>query len=231
MQKIFGFTLAEVLITLGIIGVVAALTLPPVIKNYQKKVTVERLKKAYSTLAQAVQLSVKDNDEIETWDFSLSTQDFMDKYIVPYIKDIQSREVKRLFSSRQYILSDGTTIVGWSWVNPLVKPFVQLTVDINGDAGPNINGRDIFIFHIFSQSALMYNGGTGDVAHNIPKGGLYPDGYGFSRDDMLNYVWRGCNRKSEKVLYQGAERNNAGGAFCTALIILDGWQISKDYKW
>lgn len=39
------FTLAEVLITLGIIGVVAALTLPSVITNYQKKQTVEQLKK------------------------------------------------------------------------------------------------------------------------------------------------------------------------------------------
>ena len=44
MRKFVGFTLAEVLITLGIIGVVAALTLPSVIQKYQKKVTVERLK-------------------------------------------------------------------------------------------------------------------------------------------------------------------------------------------
>lgn len=33
-----GFTLAEVLITLGIIGIVAAMTLPTVITNVQKKV-------------------------------------------------------------------------------------------------------------------------------------------------------------------------------------------------
>lgn len=32
-----GFTLAEVLITLGIIGVIAALTLPNLITQYQKK--------------------------------------------------------------------------------------------------------------------------------------------------------------------------------------------------
>ncbi len=34
-----GFTLAEVLITLGIIGVVAAITIPSLITNYQKTVT------------------------------------------------------------------------------------------------------------------------------------------------------------------------------------------------
>ncbi len=39
------FTLAEVLITLGIIGVVAAMTLPSLVGNYKKKVTVTRLKK------------------------------------------------------------------------------------------------------------------------------------------------------------------------------------------
>ena len=44
------FTLAEVLITLGIIGVVAALTLPTLIKNYQKTVWVNQYKKAYNVL-------------------------------------------------------------------------------------------------------------------------------------------------------------------------------------
>ena len=44
-----GFTLAEVLITLGIIGVVAAITLPTVIQNYQKQVLVTQLKKMYAT--------------------------------------------------------------------------------------------------------------------------------------------------------------------------------------
>ena len=48
------FTLAEVLITLGIIGVVAALTLPTLIANYQKQVWVNQLKKTYSTLNEGV---------------------------------------------------------------------------------------------------------------------------------------------------------------------------------
>ena len=38
MKTKFGFTLAEVLITLGIIGVVAALTLPSLVTNYQKQI-------------------------------------------------------------------------------------------------------------------------------------------------------------------------------------------------
>ena len=49
-----GFTLAEVLITLGIIGVVAALTIPTLVANYQKKVTVTKVKKVYVTLNNAL---------------------------------------------------------------------------------------------------------------------------------------------------------------------------------
>lgn len=51
----FAFTLAEVLITLGIIGVIAALTIPTLIKNYQKNLTVNQLKKVYSQISIAFQ--------------------------------------------------------------------------------------------------------------------------------------------------------------------------------
>ena len=52
-----GFTLAEILITLGIIGVVAAMTIPTLITNYQKKASVTKLQKAISILNQAYKLS------------------------------------------------------------------------------------------------------------------------------------------------------------------------------
>ena len=48
------FTLAEVLITLGIIGVVAAMTLPTLVGEYQKKQTATQLKKFYSIMQQAI---------------------------------------------------------------------------------------------------------------------------------------------------------------------------------
>lgn len=51
------FTLAEVLITLGIIGIIIAMTLPSLIARHYKKQTVVRLKKAYSTLANAYRLA------------------------------------------------------------------------------------------------------------------------------------------------------------------------------
>ena len=57
LHKKVAFTLAEVLITLGIIGVVAALTIPNVVSNYKKKVVETRLAQLYSVLNQAVELS------------------------------------------------------------------------------------------------------------------------------------------------------------------------------
>ena len=60
----FAFTLAEVLVTLGIIGVVAVLTVPNVISSYQKKVYVTQLQKGYSQLQQVFDLAMAD-DEVE----------------------------------------------------------------------------------------------------------------------------------------------------------------------
>ena len=45
-----GFTLAEVLVTLGIIGVVSAMTLPTLVKNHQRQVYVTQLQKVYKDL-------------------------------------------------------------------------------------------------------------------------------------------------------------------------------------
>lgn len=67
MNKHNAFTLAEVLITLGIIGVVAAMTLPTVINNYKKQVAVNKLKKFYSVMTQAIQTEEARNDSLEYW--------------------------------------------------------------------------------------------------------------------------------------------------------------------
>ena len=56
------FTLAEVLITLGIIGVVAAMTLPTLIENNRKVELTSRAKKAYSEILQAVKMYEAQNE-------------------------------------------------------------------------------------------------------------------------------------------------------------------------
>ena len=52
-----GFTLAEVLITLGIIGIVAALTIPNLTKHYRDKAIISGVKQAYSILGNASHFS------------------------------------------------------------------------------------------------------------------------------------------------------------------------------
>ena len=62
------FTLVEVLITLGIIGVVAAMTMPTLIQNYRKNLVVTRLQKFYSTMNQAIKQSEVDNGDKLYWE-------------------------------------------------------------------------------------------------------------------------------------------------------------------
>lgn len=53
-RRFFAFTLAEVLITLSIIGLVASMTIPTLINSYQEQVYLTKLKKAYSVWNQAL---------------------------------------------------------------------------------------------------------------------------------------------------------------------------------
>ena len=61
-RKRVAFTLAEVLITLGIIGIVSALTLPSVVAHYKEKVLVTQVKKAYSEMQNALKMYSAQNN-------------------------------------------------------------------------------------------------------------------------------------------------------------------------
>ncbi len=65
------FTLAEVLITLGIIGVVAAMTLPTLIQQHQKQVYVTGLKKGVNTVQNMVQKITADEEASDMYSTSL----------------------------------------------------------------------------------------------------------------------------------------------------------------
>jgi prepilin-type N-terminal cleavage/methylation domain-containing protein len=88
------FTLAEVLITLGIIGVVAAMTLPTLIQKQKEKQTVVKLKNIYSILSQAYTRAVQEYGPPTEWeglgnvvadDFRKSANSLLDHF-APFLK-------------------------------------------------------------------------------------------------------------------------------------------------
>ena len=139
-MKKYGFTLAEVLITLGIIGVVAAMTLPTLIQKQQEKIAVNQLKKAYSVFSQAFLRAVAENGPAESWD--IGTQDSIEgakklyNMFKPYLLKVEDCGVSQgCFYSSTYkalnapsyawqpsshskyargILADGTSFLFWT---------------------------------------------------------------------------------------------------------------------
>ena len=69
-RKAYAFTLAEVLITLGIIGIVAAMTLPGVMGKFREKATVTKLKKFYSVLSQGYIFATEEFGTPDVWGIS-----------------------------------------------------------------------------------------------------------------------------------------------------------------
>lgn len=165
------FTLAEVLITLGIIGVVAAMTMPSLIQNYQEKATVTKLKKCYSLVSQAYVSILNDeggSDTLQAGD-DLEMMEKFGKYL-KYQKTCGRN--KGCFPNVTYksvtgngyskweddttdrsraILTDGTLIM---FNKSAMREgegnylYAQIYVDINGFKGPNQLGRDFFYFYI-----------------------------------------------------------------------------------
>ena len=88
-----GFTLAEVLITLGIIGIVASMTLPALIADHREKETVARLKKAYSTISNAYILILEEYGSPNGWTISSLENDSWDDVAILFSKYIRNVRV------------------------------------------------------------------------------------------------------------------------------------------
>jgi prepilin-type N-terminal cleavage/methylation domain-containing protein len=89
-KKKFGFTLAEVLITLGIIGVVSVLVIPTLVSRYREKVFVNKLRESFAIFNQAYKLAVYDNESPEGWDIGegINGKSALKvyNYLKPYLK-------------------------------------------------------------------------------------------------------------------------------------------------
>ncbi len=233
------FTLAEVLITLGVIGVVAAVTLPTLIANYQKHVTVTQLKKAYTEFSQAMQKAESDHGLMETWDFADfdTAQErltyFGENYLFPYIKIIKKciptsnecwADNVMSLGGRNALSNNGTrgsfvTANGYSvyyWMHGSGTGLVYY-VDINGFKAPNIVGKDIFYFQA-------------NWGKTSSKQGCYPYGLHFTTPYTRQSLLNGNGFTDSNYACKKAN-HSTNGLTCAAIIMLDGWKIAPDYPW
>ena len=171
-----GFTLAEVLIVIGIIGVVAALTLPNLNHATGDKETVTKVKKIYSTLTEAVDRAQVIYGAVDTWGNGLSTQaeknEQFAKRVTEFLKvskdcgfeggcfssssydrfdddNISPNFLSNLQSRNDYMvmLPDGISLS--FECDPNISSYLEIRVDIDGpNKGKNLFGKDIFEFYV-----------------------------------------------------------------------------------
>jgi prepilin-type N-terminal cleavage/methylation domain-containing protein len=226
------FTLAEVLITLGIIGVVAALTLPTLTKNYQKRQTVIQVKKTYSLLNNALEMAKKDYDtDINNWEIIhegslyIRSEHFAKNYLIPYLSVVEecgkSSESGCNYNSNllsggsySFILKNGNVVRLAAYYNDASQSAditrIEIIFDINGKKGPNVLGKDIFEIEL----------GGGSSYKQLNK--FLPYGYISSSS---------CDRYYDMGISRQACTADGYKGYCLAAIMCNGWKIPDNYPW
>ena len=91
LKKFMAFTLAEVLITLTIIGVIASITIPNLMRKWRDHADVAKVKEAYSILSNAYKLCITENGTMADWVYedgenASSIKNSLTKCMLPYLK-------------------------------------------------------------------------------------------------------------------------------------------------
>ena len=201
-----GFTLAEVLITLGIIGVVAALKMPSLKQNNKNKEATTRLKKFNSTMQQAILMSEAENGDISEWiqtsssdtvTQGMTTEAFFMTYLAEYIKYIEitkgtNRGIKvYLPDSSSFQIYKGSCM--------------DFLYDINGDRKPNEEGRDIFRFLACPKTDSSLCNGNGG--------------------------WCSYHRKNDTTREARLKSCKNTKRYCSGFIEYDDWEFKSDYPY
>lgn len=222
------FTLAEVLITLGIIGVVAAITIPTLISNSQKNQVAKKVEKTYSTLCNAFKMEEVDQGPSETWASSTASsasayKDWWDEYsVVSYLSVVKQctgttgdcwttnanwldGTTFTIFSNLPSAVLNNGVSIALSSVSPTGNR-AYIWFDINGPKPPNIVGKDIFIMSYVFRTGKCVTFGSG----------------GMSVSGLL----------SENQDYMCSKSSGTGkGQACIEVIQDSGWEIPDDYPW
>ena len=169
----FAFTLAEVLVTLGIIGVVAAMTMPTLIGNTKPKELEAQFKEAHSMLSQAT-VSVVEEKGIGL-SKTFATHNGTNYANASEISDAFYSQMKVIGTCtytdkvKNYNKSSDNPYVDMGTVRPskllangmcmqvhVNASMINITIDINGSKKrPNALGQDIFFFNIDANDTLQ----------------------------------------------------------------------------
>ena len=210
-----GFTLAEVLITLVIIGVIAAMTIPTLINKTNNQEYVSRLKKVYATLSAATNRIIFEkgtpNSTLGGW--SSSPEALLDIYktklmvadeCVPSNGCTPNDSYKQLNNVNsnyniglrpKLVLNDGTFL--FFWLEPdayscnynsygSFNACGEIYEDINGKKGPNKWGRDFFYF-VIKENGLVPAGCDGNSSDCNKNGNEYTCACKVIRENAINY--------------------------------------------
>ena len=239
-KRKIAFTLAEVLITLGIIGVVASLTLPSVIERHQKLETVTKLKKVYSTLSQMEVSSFADNGYAS--DFlpvgndldAEKVEQFFNTYWFPYFKSpMVAKNNKSFYPNTQN--ADSYKLLNGS---PSGMSFA--TIYKNGRVMFSTQDGTIYTVWIMN---WRHNSDGISTAEYGSYYNVYVDINGvknpnkFGKDVFKFKIWPEKNVVKPDCLDMSAQLVNincgktGNGECCAAKIMRDGWKISDDYPW
>ena len=179
------FTLAEVLVTLGIIGVVSAMTVPSLMQNYQRQSYVTQLHKVYNELYQVFVRYQNDRNALNLFEAGLNSTTAVQNMLTSYTKVIATCDsaAEPCFAS-SYKYQSGTAVADGSYTvdakayvlasGAAIRPVYSATttklanfmVDINGPKGPNIVGRDLFFLYLYKNGLI--DDGTDATTDNAP---------------------------------------------------------------
>lgn len=224
-NEVSAFTLAEVLITLGIIGVVAAMTMPALIANTRKSEYSNKLKKVYSSLSQAILLSEAQTgissldwerngmiyNEDGEYDYEANDNEnynFFMKYLAPSFKYTSiekggfiEEDGEEKFKGTKVYLADGTILV---FTN---GSCFDIVADLNGNRIPNQSGKDIYRFLL------------------CPRGNA-PAHFGNKNQNFGPYTPAYC--PTREIALQKCKENSA---YCSTLLMYDNWEFKDDYPY
>lgn len=231
-MKKLAFTLAEVLITLGIIGVVAAMTIPTLVTNADKKATATKLKAFYSKINQAVKLSSAYNDEPDGWEYPKSASNysqhekFVNTYFAPYMKLSSCRQVS-LASMSGCIgcaMSDGSGIVfgAIDGVDIYYITDYQLLVK-------HIEKRTDFRKDLRHAFAFQINKVTADGSFS----GIGKNTAIINQNFVIPYIlnWDGNLSTLKNQSRYGCKKTAQYPSYCARWIQENDWKIPNDYPW